>query len=172
MTSIHLKPLPLTGERFAPYGEVIEAAAGSSLEMNAARFARYDDLARVDVDGAAAISLARAVTATALPIRVAMLERHPLGSQAFFPLSAFRFIVVVAATADVATDRDIAAFITNGRQGINYRRGVWHMPLIALEPGQEFLVVDRSGPGNCEERVLDVHVTLSIEHTSTDGEGH
>lgn len=35
------------------------------------------------------------------------------------------------------------------------------MPLIALEAGQAFLVVDRGGAGdNCEERLPGVQVTL------------
>jgi ureidoglycolate hydrolase len=35
------------------------------------------------------------------------------------------------------------------------------MPLIALEAGQEFLIIDRAGKDpNCEERVLAERVTL------------
>jgi ureidoglycolate lyase len=45
----------------------------------------------------------------------------------------------------------VRAFVTNGRQGVNYHRGTWHHPLIALTAG-EFLVLDRGGPGaNCDE---------------------
>jgi ureidoglycolate lyase len=56
---------------------------------------------------------------------------------------------------------DLRAFETNGRQGINYRRGTWHMPLIALESGQQFLVIDRAGEGaNCDQHILDEPVML------------
>ena len=56
---------------------------------------------------------------------------------------------------------DLQAFVTNGRQGVNYRRGTWHMPLIALEAGQEFLVIDRAGGRpNCDEHVLDASMLL------------
>ena len=79
------------------------------------------------------------------------------------PLAPFRFVVVVAAPGDAVEAADLQAFVTNGHQGINYRRGAWHMQLIALESGQEFLIVDRAGDGNCEERVLDRSITLHVD---------
>ena len=162
-----LHALPITAERFAPFGEVIAAFPERRAPMNAARFERFDRLAAVDVDnddeGHAAISIARSRSATALPYCFDRVERHPLGSQAFIPLTPFRFVVVVAAAGETVERDDLNAFVTNGHQGVSYRRGVWHMPLIALEAGQEFLVVDRAGPGNCEERVLDRPVTLHVE---------
>jgi len=104
-----------------------------------------------------------ASSATALPYCFDRIERHPLGSQAFIPLTPFSFVVVVAPAGESVERDDLRAFVTNGQQGINYRRGVWHMPLIALETGQDFLIVDRAGSGNCEERVLDRPMTLHIE---------
>ena len=97
--TIKLHPEPLTPERFAPYGDVIEAGARQKAAMNAARFERFDDLARVDMSdaGRVAVSVARCRVATALPYRIDMVERHPLGSQAFIPLDPTPFIVVVAA---------------------------------------------------------------------------
>jgi ureidoglycolate lyase len=160
-----LKPLPLTAERFAPYGDVIAASSEVTEAMNEARFDRYNDLARLDVDaksgGRVAMSIVRCRVPTALPYRFDMIERHPLGSQAFIPLTQQRFIVVVAPAGESAEAGDLCAFVTNGHQGINYLRGVWHMPLIALEAGQEFLVVDRTGGGgNLEQVVLSEQLTL------------
>ena len=159
--------LPITAERFAPYGDVIAAFPERRSPMNAARFERFDDLATVDViaddDGRPAISIARSRAATALPYCFDLVERHPLGSQAFIPLAPFRFVVVVAPPGESVERADLRAFVTNGHQGVNYRRGVWHMPLIALDAGQEFLIVDRAGADNCEERVLDKPVTLRVE---------
>ncbi len=77
------------------------------------------------------------------------------------PLEPFRFVVVVAPPGESVEASDLRAFVTNGRQGINYRRGTWHMPLIAFEAGQRFLIIDRAGSGaNCEEHVLDEAVLL------------
>ena len=96
-----------------------------------------------------------------LPYRFDMVARHPLGSQAFVPLSPCKMIVVVAPTGESVDPEDLRAFETNGKQGINYRRGTWHMPLIAFETGQRFLVIDRAGEGsNCDEHTLDEPIML------------
>ncbi|MDX1506991.1 MAG: ureidoglycolate lyase [Woeseiaceae bacterium] len=155
--TIELKPVPLTVERFAPYGDVIESSNAATQAMNDARFDRFDRLCAVDVgDGEVAVSIAVSRTATRLPYRVDMIERHPLGSQAFVPLSPCRMIVVVAPPAESVSADDLQAFETNGLQGINYWRGTWHMPLIAFETGQRFLVIDRAADApNCDEHTLD-----------------
>jgi ureidoglycolate lyase len=163
MTGITLKPLPLTRERFMPYGDVIEISPDHRQPMNDARFERFDDLANVDTDadGHVSLSIARCRTATSLPYRFEVVERHPLGSQAFVPLKPARFMVVVAPPAASVEAGDLRAFVTNGRQGVNYRRGTWHMPLIAFEAGLQFLVIDRSGDApNCDEHGLDESVLL------------
>lgn len=162
MASIVLHPEPLTRERFKPYGEVIEASKMQASGMNDARFDRFDDLCDVDiVDGDVAVSIACSRVASTLPYRFDMVERHPLGSQAFVPLSPCKMIVVVAPPAESVDPADLRAFETNGRQGINYRKGTWHMPLIALESGQQFLVIDRAGEGtNCDQHRLDEPIML------------
>ena len=161
--AITLRPEPLSSQRFAPYGDVIEAAHDKSSPMNAARFERFDDLCNVDIGegGHLAMSLTRCRTPTALPLRVDIVERHPLGSQAFVPLQPCRMVIVVAPPGESVEASDLRAFVTNGRQGFNYHRGTWHMPLIAFHAGQEFLVVDRGGEEpNCEEYTLDDVVML------------
>ena len=160
---ITLRPRPLTRERFAPYGDVIESAEVDRAAMNAARFERFDDLCGIDMgnDGRVAVSIARCRVATALPYRIDMVERHPLGSQAFVPLSRATMIVVVAPPEESVETADLEAFVTNGRQGVNYKRGTWHMPLIAFEAGQEFLIIDRAaGKPNCDEHMLEEPVML------------
>ncbi len=158
---ISLRPEPLTKERFAPYGDVIESSLKASDAMNEARFERFDDLCSVNIAGDVAISVARCRTPTGLPLRVDMVERHPLGSQAFVPLSRCRMVVVVAPPGESVAPGDLRAFVTNGKQGINYHRGTWHMPLIAFDAGQEFLIVDRGGSEpNCDQHMLDETVML------------
>ena len=161
MHNMTLKPVPLTAERFAPYGDVIETSDSQRQAMNEARFERFDDLCDLDVEGRLCVSIARCRTPTQLPYRFDTIERHPLGSQAFIPLAQTPFVVVVAPPLPSVDPGDLRAFMTSGRQGINYRRGTWHMPLIAFEAGQKFLVIDRAGDSpNCDEHVLDGSVLL------------
>lgn len=159
---ISLVPVPLTPERFAPYGDVIEASAGTARAMNDARFERFDNLCDVDLaDGDVAIGVTRCRTPTSLPLRIDKVERHPLGSQAFVPLSRSIMVVVVAPPGEAVRADDLRAFVTNGRQGINYHRGTWHLPLLGFEAGQEFLVVDRGGDdANCEVHEFDEVIVL------------
>lgn len=144
---------PLTAGAFAEFGDVVEARGDSGL-INNGTTRQFGDLAGIDVAGEGGrpcISIYRA-TPSPLPLPIRMLERHPLGSQLFMPLSGECFLVVVAPAADVPERMAVRAFLTNGRQGVNYRRGTWHHPLIALAGTGEFLVVDRAGPGaNCDE---------------------
>jgi ureidoglycolate lyase len=38
---------------------------------------------------------------------------------------------------------------------VNFRRGTWHHPLLALDAVSDFVVVDRAGSGhNCDEIAL------------------
>jgi ureidoglycolate lyase len=154
----------LTAERFAPFGDVISTSGAGISPMNEARFDRFAALAKADVDaeGDIGISIVRSREPTSLPFHFNMVERHPLGSQAFIPLSPFEFVVVVGAPGESVEPPDLRAFVTNGNQGVNYHRGTWHMPLIALGKAQSFLVVDRTPmEGNCEERVFDESVILT-----------
>ena len=156
--TITLQPELLTRERFAPYGDVIETSRESSDAMNEARFERFDDLCKIDLinDGRIAVSIARCRTPTSLPLRLDMVERHPLGSQAFVPLSRCKMVIVVAPPEESVDASELRAFVTNGKQGINYHRGTWHMPLIAFEAGQEYLIIDRGGEEpNCDMHTLD-----------------
>lgn len=140
---------PLTEVDFAPFGDVIEGG-GEHFPINSGTVQRFHDLATVEVgaEGRVSIGLVRIVVSATLPHTFSMVERHPLGSQAFIPRQEHAFPVVVGpAGDDIAPDR-LCGFMTNGRQGINYHRGVWHMPLTGLATGVEFLVIDREGPGN------------------------
>lgn len=165
MSELTLRPLPLTAERFAEFGNVVESAPSSHAAMNEQRFERFDDLVDIDIDakpdGRVSVSIARCRMPTRFPYRVEMVERHPRGSQAFIPLQRFSFIVVVGPAGESIEAEDLEAFVTNGRQGINYHKGVWHMPLIALEAGHDFLVIDRVGEGaNCDQVFLGDTVML------------
>lgn len=154
MSDVRLPIAELTRAGFAPFGDVIESEGRAAHSINAGTARRFDNLAEVDVGasgGRPLISLCRAEP-VGTPLRLRLLEHHPLSSQAFIPLSATPFLIVVAPAGDPLRLEALRAFRSNGRQGINYRRGTWHHPLLALGRTSEFLIVDRGGPGeNCEE---------------------
>jgi len=154
---LRLAAAPLTAAAFAPFGDVIEAEGRAQYPINAGTAQRYNDLAKVEVTAAGGrplISLLKAEPVS-LPLRLRLMERHPLSSQAFIPLSSTPFLVIVAPPGALDTDR-IRAYLSNGRQGVNYRTGTWHHPLVALEQTSEFLIVDRGGEGdNCDEISLE-----------------
>jgi ureidoglycolate lyase len=148
----------LTPQAFAPFGEVIDCGHSTPYPVNDGSALRYDRLARVAAlgGGEVAISIFRAQPRP-LPMRIVLLERHPLGSQAFVPMQRTACVIVVALDQG-GVPGDIRAFYARPDQGVNYAAGVWHHPLIALGAGGDFLVVDRHGDGmNCDETALHEH---------------
>lgn len=149
-----LTPRPLTAEAFTPFGDVIEVSDRvRPLLINRGATLRYDDLAEIDVTAEAGhprIGIFRS-TPLGRPIRIEVMERHPLASQTFYPLNARPYMVVVAPAGPFRRE-NLRAFLAGPRQGVNYRRGVWHHYSLALDAVSDFLVVDRGGPGdNLEE---------------------
>lgn len=145
---------PLTGEVFAPYGRVISVDEDCHKKViNEGWTTRYDALASlyVGAEGVPLINIFRS-RPKPLPIRVSLMERHPLGCQTFFPLSGRPYLVVVGEGEDCDPAR-LRAFRAEPDQGVNYRRGTWHHYSLALEGESDFLVVDRGGPGDNLEEV-------------------
>ena len=151
MTAPFLNIEPLSKSAFSPFGTVIETEGAKRLPINQGTTTRFDALAAVDVatdGGSPIISLFRGVRRLD-PISIRLLERHPLGSQAFYPLVDAEWLVVVAngTMDDTAPDfSSLRCFLASGMQGVSYARGTWHHPLLVLLPEQDFLVVDRVAP--------------------------
>lgn len=148
---------PLTAAAFAPFGDVLDATGDFRL-INAGLCQRHHDRATLDFGegGRAGISVFKAEPRS-LPYVFDLIERHPDGSQAFLPMSADPFLVIVSTGPD-ATPR---AFLTNGAQGINLHRGTWHGVLTPLAAPGLFAVVDRIGPTpNLEEHRFPVPFTV------------
>lgn len=137
-----LKSEPLTAAAFAAFGDVLDAEGPPDRLINQGLCGRFHDRARLDFgpEGRAGISIFHAEP-RALPYRLEMVERHPEGSQAFLPMTANPFLVIVTQSPE-ATPR---AFLTNGAQGINLHRGIWHGVLTPLHAPGLFAVVDRIG---------------------------
>ena len=152
---------PLDADVFAPFGDVIDASGLPDQFINDGACERFDDRARLSVDDAGRLGVSVfASRCHALPVTVDALERHPLASQAFLPMSADPFLVVVALDRDGAPTAP-RAFVTRPGQGVNLLRGTWHGVLTPLGNSGLFAVVDRIGPGeNCDVHRLDVPVVV------------
>lgn len=140
---------PLTAAAFEPFGQVIELAGANHYPINNGMTERYHDLARIELGGEAArpmISIFRGQPYE-LPLFLTLVERHPLGSQAFYPLSDRPFVVIVALDRDGVPETP-RAFLTAPGQGVNIAMNMWHGVLTPLEAPSDFLVVDRGGEGN------------------------
>ena len=156
---------PLTAAAFAPFGRVIDTAGAAPRPMNAGMARRFHDLAAIAVAGEGAEAVIGLVEAQpyALPLRLSLVERHPLGAQAFVPLSAAPFLVVVCPDADGKPGRPRAFVTAGGYQGVCYARGTWHGVLTPFGARQDFVVIDRGGPGaNLEEHVFAQPWTIDL----------
>jgi ureidoglycolate lyase len=143
----------LTRAAFAPFGDVIEEAGAERFAINQGFAERFNNLANVDVtDGGGMTNISFIVAKPRpLPLTLSVMERHPLGSQIFYPLQDQAWLVVVC--ADPSDEKTYRAFHASGKQGVNYAKNIWHHPLLVFEPVGRFLVVDRKGPGNNLEEV-------------------
>ncbi len=147
---------PLTPEAFAPFGDILDASGSPDIMINGGLCGRHHDLAALDFGpgGRAGISIFNA-EARKLPYMLDLLERHPLGSQAFLPMGAAPFLVIVAPDKDGVPGRP-RAFLTAACQGINFHRNIWHGVLTPLANPGLFAVVDRIGDTtNLDEHPLD-----------------
>jgi len=148
-----LRVAPLTPQAFAPFGTVIEAPAAGGRDINGGNARRFDLLDNLQLDAAGGrpmLALFRAA-ARSFPHAVAEMERHALGSQTFVPLGERRFVIVVARAGEApAAAGELAAFVTDGRQGVVLAPGTWHHALLAVDAG-DFVVIERAaGAVDCD----------------------
>lgn len=157
---------PLTSEAFSPFGDVIEVNdQGDHFKINQGFTTRYHNLTDVEFmgdDARAIINIFRS-SPLALPINIGMMERHPLGSQAFIPMSKNPYLVVVAPKGELDVSQ-IKVFLAQSNQGVNYYTGTWHHFCLALNEQSDFLVVDRGGEGhNCDEIAIEGDDQITIK---------
>jgi len=138
---------PLTAEAFAPFGDVLESRGAPSVIINQGKCGRFHDLAMLDFEDArAGISIFES-EARSFPYTLDLMERHPLGTQAFLPMTQYPFLVIVAEDAG-GQPAEPKAFLAASGQGVNYHRNVWHGVLTPLSAPGRFAVIDRIGEGN------------------------
>lgn len=166
-TTPMLHPQPLTAAAFAPYGQVLQVPADGAggHPINAGTTWRHELLAdaQLTADGGRPVLSISCAQARVLPMALTGMERHALGSQSFIPLGAARRLVLVVARPGPAPQglADLAAFVSDGRQGVWLAPGTWHHALLALDAG-DFLVVERrSGVVDCDEVPLQPPVWLA-----------
>ena len=143
-----IKPIKITRSNFATYGDLISSDNIDPININAGYAKRYDNLVNIDTlkdEGKTIVSIFSAIKRT-FPMKIDMMEKHPLSSQAFIPMKETTFLSFVAPPGESPEINKIQSFIIPPKTGINYKPGIWHFPLISTED-TNFLVIDRKGAG-------------------------
>jgi len=143
------KPTKINRKNFNPYGDLISSDDIDYIDINSGYAKRFDNLANIDTlngGGKTIVSIFSASKRT-FPMKIDMMEKHPLGSQAFIPMKETTFLSFVAPPGESPEISKIQSFIVPPKTGINYKPGIWHFPLISTED-TNFLVIDRKGNGN------------------------
>ena len=146
---ITVNPKLITKENFSKFGDVITTDDIKPLEINEGYAKRFDGIANLNTskdNGETTICIFSALKRS-FPMKIDMMEKHPLGSQAFVPMKETTFLVFVAPEGGKPNLSEAKAFIVPPGIGVNYNPGTWHFPLIATED-MNFLVVDRKGSGD------------------------
>ena len=144
-----IKPKPITKENFSRFGDLITTENINPIEINDGYAKRFDKIAKLDTsnkNGKTTISIFSALKRS-FPMKIDMMEKHPLGSQAFIPMKETTFLTFVAPEGEIPNLDKIQSFVIPKGKGINYKAGIWHFPLISTED-MNFLVVDRKGSGD------------------------
>ena len=143
-----IKPIKISRSNFAEYGDLISTNNINPMDINEGYAKRFDNLANLNTlkdDGKTIVSIFSALK-RAFPMKIDMMEKHPLGSQAFIPMKETTFLCFVAPPGEFPEINKIQSFIIPPQTGINYKPGIWHFPLISTE-NTNFLVIDRKGKG-------------------------
>ncbi len=146
---IKIKPKKISKKNFKKFGQIIDTSKKKYLKINDGFAKRYDNLGRIDTsskNGKTIVSIFSAKKRI-FPMKVLMMEKHPLGSQAFIPMRETSFLVFVAPKGNKPNLTKIESFRIPKQTGINLNPGIWHFPLISTK-NMNFLVIDRKGKGN------------------------
>ena len=145
---IKIKPIKINKKNFSKFGQVIDTGKKNYFRINNGYAKRYDNLGKINTSskkGKAIVSIFSAKKRL-FPMKIDMMEKHPLGSQAFIPMKETYFFVFVAPKGNKPNLKKIMSFIIPKQTGINLNPGIWHFPLISTK-NMNFLVIDRKGKG-------------------------
>ena len=143
-----IKAKNISKKNFSKFGQIIDTSKKNPININNGYAKRFDNLINVDTSkkrGKAIVSIFNAKKRK-FPMKIDMMEKHPLGSQAFIPMEDTKFLIFVAPKGDKPDINKIQSFVVPRQTGINYKTGIWHFPLISTK-NMNFLVVDRKGKG-------------------------
>ena len=123
---------------------MISSGGINPIDINSGYAKRFDNLANINTskDGGKTIVSIFSALKRNFPMKIDMMEKHPLGSQAFIPIKETTFLCFVAPPGESPEIDKIQSFIIPPKTGINYKPGIWHFPLISTED-TDFLVIDR-----------------------------
>jgi len=144
-----IKPVKISRSNFSSYGDLISTDDIYPMNINEGYAKRFDNLANLDTSkdsGKTIVSIFSALKRT-FPMKIHMMEKHPLGTQAFIPMKETTFLAFVAPSGESPEIDKIQSFVIPPKRGINYKPGIWHFPLISTE-NINFLVIDRKGSGD------------------------
>lgn len=137
----------LTAEAYRAYGDVVAArpdVAKRSANMGSAT--RFDRLAELEnrrpVEAKPNVCVFRCrpqVQGAQSTFEARILEKHPHSTQLFVPMGGSAgYLVLVCLGGDKPDLTTFRAFLATSAQGITYRPGVWHHPLIAVGGVRDF----------------------------------
>ena len=146
---IIIKPKKITRKNFQKFGDLISIKKKKSININDGYAKRFDNLCKINTSSKKGKTIMSIFSAKKrkFPMNIKLMEKHPLGSQAFVPMNETTFLVFVAPKGKRPNTKKIESFIVPKQTGINYKPGIWHFPLISSK-NMNFLVIDRKGIGN------------------------
>ena len=162
LRSPHPLPIrPVTQAAFDPFGWIVETGeAGRDANNGTAR--RHDIHAHPATEvqaGSRPVTSIFEAKRKQPSLAITMLERHVNSIQLIVPLGGEGHVVIVSQTGedglpDLST---LAAFSFTASQGMIYRRGLWHHPIMAVGSDASFLVQSwqNGTAADCEILVIE-----------------
>lgn len=169
-----MQTITLAARAFDPgsTGLIRAAPGGPGRPVNEGRGRRIE-LAAIEGDGRAILARYD-LAGSAVPVAIALWERHPFSDQAFFGLDDAEALAVVAPSGGAGRPALGAAeaFRIGPGTPFLYPAGLWHAPLFALErPGRFLMAMRETGCGDdTEEWRSDTPLAVGPDR-SNDGTG-